>query len=126
MAQKSLDIEIGRRLRQARIAKGLTLKDVGELIGMSHQAIQKYESGDSRLSLSTLALLRHQLAIEPADLLPAIRADGTAIVDPLASMGQSIIGVRLANLFGRMRPDQQQSLLNVAKAIVPDTVSPAA
>ena len=123
MGNKSLDVEIGRRLRQARMAKGLTQKEMAASIGLSHQAIQKYENGESRLSLSTLALLRQQLGIEAADLLPAIRADGTAIADPLASMGQSIIGLRLANLFGRMRPDQQQSLLNVAKAIVPDAVS---
>ena len=125
MGNKSLDVEIGRRLRQARIAKGLTQKDMAAAIGLSHQSIQKYENGDSRLSLSTLAVLRHQLAIEPSDLLPAIRTDGTAVADPLASMGQTIIGLRLANLFGRMRPDQQQSLLNVAKAIVPDAVSAA-
>lgn len=123
MGNKSLDVEIGRRLRQARIAKGLTQKDMAASVGLSHQAIQKYENGESRLSLSTLAQLRQQLGIEAADLLPAIRADGTAVADPLASMGQSIIGLRLANLFGRMRPDQQQSLLNVAKAIVPDAVS---
>lgn len=123
MGNKSLDIEIGRRLRQARIAKGLTQKDLAAAIGLSHQSIQKYENGESRLSLSTLAVLRHQLAIEPSDLLPAIRADGTAVADPLASMAQSITGVRLANLFGRIRPDQQQSLLNVAKAIVPDAVN---
>lgn len=123
MGNKSLDVEIGRRLRQARVAKGLTQKDLGAAIGLSHQAIQKYESGETRLSLSTLALLRQQLGIEAAELLPVIRSDGTAVADPLASMAQSINGVRLANLFGRMRPDQQQSLLSVAKAIVPDAVS---
>lgn len=123
MGNKSLDVEIGRRLRQARIAKGLTQKEMATSIGLSHQAIQKYENGETRLSLSTLAQLRQHIGIEPADLLPAIRVDGTAVADPLANMGQSIIGLRLANLFGRMRPDQQQSLLNVAKAIVPDAVS---
>lgn len=125
MGNKSLDVEIGRRLRQARIAKGLTLKDMAASVGLSHQAIQKYENGESRLSLSTLAQLRQHIGIEPADLLPAIRADGTAVADPLANMAQSITGLRLANLFGRMRPDQQQSLLNVAKAIVPDAASAA-
>jgi len=123
MGNKSLDIEIGRRLRQARIAKGLTQKEMAASVGLSHQAIQKYENGETRLSLSTLAVLRQHIGIEPADLLPAIRVDGTAVADPLANMAQSITGLRLANLFGRMRPDQQQSLLNVAKAIVPDAVS---
>lgn len=123
MGKKSIDVEIGRRLRLARVAKGLTQKEMAISIGVSHQAVQKYESGESRLSLSRLAILRQHLDIEAADLLPAIRADGTAVADPLASMAQSISGIRLANLFGRMRPDQQQSLLNVAKAMVPEAVS---
>lgn len=123
MGNKSLDIEIGRRLRQARVAKGLTQKDLAASIGLSHQAVQKYESGESRLSLSTLARLRQHLGIEASDLLPVIRPDGTAVADPLAGMAQSITGLRLANLFSRMRPNQQQSLLNVAKAIVPDSAS---
>ena len=123
MSAKSLDIEIGRRLRQARVLKGLTQKDLAESIGLTHQAIQKYESGQSRLALSTLAMLRSHLGIEAADLLPALRADGTAVSDPLAAIGRSIQGLRLASLFGRMNPEQQQSLLNVAKAIVPEPVS---
>lgn len=120
MGDKSLDIEIGRRLRQARIAKGLTQKDLAESLGLTHQAVQKYESGESRLALSTLAVLRSELGIEAADLLPAIRSDGSAVNDPIAAIGRTIQGVRLANLFGRMTAEQQQSLLNVAKAIVPD------
>lgn len=36
---------IGNRIRQARLAAGLTLDVLGEQVGVSHTAIQKYEKG---------------------------------------------------------------------------------
>jgi Zn-dependent peptidase ImmA (M78 family)/DNA-binding XRE family transcriptional regulator len=36
---------IGNRIRQARLAAGLTLDALGELVGVTHTAIQKYEKG---------------------------------------------------------------------------------
>jgi len=36
---------IGNRIRQARLAAGLTLDALGEKVGVTHTAIQKYEKG---------------------------------------------------------------------------------
>ncbi|MNJ53628.1 helix-turn-helix protein [compost metagenome] len=112
-----IDIEIGKRLRQARLRRDLTQGQVGQAIGVTFQQIQKYEKGESRVTLSALARLRAVLGIEAADLLPPLHDDGAAIPDPLAAQGQTITGIHLARLFGQMRPDQQSSLLEVAKAI---------
>lgn len=120
MARRSataIDVEIGQRLRQARIRLGLSQTELGAAIGVTFQQVQKYEKGESRMALSTLALLRSALQIEAADLLPTLRDNGAPIPDPLAELGSSIAGVQLARLVGRMRPDQQQSILEVAKAI---------
>lgn len=115
--RSDIDIEIGRRLRRARLRLDLTQAQVAEKIGVTFQQIQKYERGDTRLALSTLARLRDLLRIEAADLLPPLRNDGSAIPDPVAAMGQTITGVHLADIFGRMTPAHQLNLLNVAKAI---------
>ena len=129
MARRSatpIDVEIGQRLRQARIRQGLSQTELGAAIGVTFQQVQKYEKGESRIALSTLAQLRTALQIEAADLLPTLRNDGDPIPDPLAALGSSIVGVQLARLVGRMRPDQQQSILEVAKAIASASVpSPA-
>lgn len=129
MARRSataIDVEIGQRLRQARIRRGLSQTELGAAIGVTFQQVQKYEKGESRIALSTLAQLRTALQIEAADLLPTLRNDGDPIPDPLAALGSSIVGVQLARLVGRMRPDQQQSILEVAKAIASASVpSPA-
>jgi len=41
---------IGVRIREARIAAGITQTELGELIGVSYQQVQKYEAGHNRLS----------------------------------------------------------------------------
>jgi len=113
-----LDVEIGKRLRQARIRLGLTQADLAKAAEISFQQIQKYEKGDNRIAISTLAKLRPVLGIEAVDLLPPLRADGTAIPDPLAAQGQTITGLSLAKLFSQMLPQQQVALVEMARAAV--------
>ncbi len=49
MACDEIDVEIGKRLKQARVAKGLTQTDLGDQLGISFQQIQKYEKGRNRI-----------------------------------------------------------------------------
>ncbi|WP_292042546.1 MULTISPECIES: helix-turn-helix domain-containing protein [unclassified Brevundimonas] len=114
----TFDIEIGRRIRQARIAAGLTQQHVADAVGVSAQAFQKYEKAESRVSLSAFAKMRSVLSIDLADILPSTRSDGSPINSPTAAIGNSITGVRLANLFSQLTVDQQRALLDVAKAMV--------
>lgn len=118
MTDSTLDAEIGRRLRQARLAQGRTQKDVADAIGLSHQAYQKYEQGRSRLSVSTLALINGVFSIPLGELLPGVRSDGTTIQSPMAAIGSSIVGIRLANAFAQLDESQQRALLDVAKAML--------
>lgn len=50
-----LDVFVGARLRQARTESGVTQEALGKAMGVSFQAIQKYESGENRLSVGRLA-----------------------------------------------------------------------
>jgi transcriptional regulator with XRE-family HTH domain len=49
-----VDLQVGQRFRQARIMRGMTQAELGETIGVSFQAIQKYENGENRVSASRL------------------------------------------------------------------------
>lgn len=53
------DIELGERLRTARILKKLTQKDVAVAISVSFQQIQKYERGENRVSAVRLVQFCH-------------------------------------------------------------------
>jgi transcriptional regulator with XRE-family HTH domain len=49
-----VDVFVGQRLREARILAGVSQEELGDAIGVSFQAVQKYEHGENRLSASRL------------------------------------------------------------------------
>jgi transcriptional regulator with XRE-family HTH domain len=51
----AVDLSVGSRLRQARLLAGASQEEVGVAIGVSFQAVQKYENGENRLSAGRLA-----------------------------------------------------------------------
>ncbi|MET4806252.1 helix-turn-helix transcriptional regulator [Limibacillus sp. MBR-115] len=53
MADK-YDVAIGKRLRQLRTDRGLTQTQLGELLDVSFQQIQKYEKGTNRIGSGRL------------------------------------------------------------------------
>ena len=55
------DQEIGRFLRTARKANGLTLKELATILGICYQQVQKYESGQNRISAGTLQHASHHI-----------------------------------------------------------------
>ncbi|MFC4352772.1 helix-turn-helix domain-containing protein [Fodinicurvata halophila] len=48
------DIHIGHRLRERRVALGLSQSELADKLGVSFQQVQKYESGANRISGSRL------------------------------------------------------------------------
>jgi transcriptional regulator with XRE-family HTH domain len=57
------DIYAGERLRVARQLAGLTQQRLGELLGVSFQAVQKYENGENRLSAGRLVKAAELLGV---------------------------------------------------------------
>ncbi len=51
---RETDIHIGRRLREARLARGLSQGLLSKKLGVSFQQVQKYESGANRIAGSRL------------------------------------------------------------------------
>ncbi|MGO8913256.1 MAG: helix-turn-helix domain-containing protein [Bradyrhizobium sp.] len=49
-----IDVHVGGRLKQARMIAGMSQEELGLGIGVSFQAVQKYEHGENRLSASRL------------------------------------------------------------------------
>lgn len=96
-----LDREIGARLRHIRNVRRLTQEDIGKVVGVSFQQIQKYERGTNRISSSTLILLARALDVSPGELLgvagartPAIdwdllSEDGHAFLQAVSEIGDA-------------------------------------
>ena len=67
--KKQWQKEFGDRLRDARLAKGLTQANLGIIIGMSQNAIQKYEAGTADISSRNLSEVAKILGVSADSLL---------------------------------------------------------
>ena len=61
-----IDVYVGGRMRLRRIQLGLSQGALASKIGVSFQAVQKYESGDIRISASRLYDVAQVLEVSPA------------------------------------------------------------
>ena len=63
-------MEIGEKIRDARLAKGLTQEELGKLVGLQKSAIAKYENGRVvNIKRSTLQKLANALDLRGSDLI---------------------------------------------------------
>src|SRR5215471_7715249 len=61
---------IGRRIRELRLAKGISSEKLGELTGTSGANIRRYELDEQKLTLEWIVRLANGIGCHPADLLP--------------------------------------------------------
>ena len=59
----SVDIHVGRQLKNIRTKRRLSQTDVARRLGLSFQQIQKYEIGSNRIAASRLYELSHILDV---------------------------------------------------------------
>jgi len=59
-----VDKNVGKRLRQRRVELGMSQQALGEVLGLSFQQIQKYESGANRIAASRLYDICRSLEVE--------------------------------------------------------------
>lgn len=58
-----MSVFIGQRIRERRLKLGLTLVDVSQKLSVSHQQLQKYEQGSSRISANSLFQISEILGV---------------------------------------------------------------
>ena len=63
-------MEIGQKIKKARIERGLTQQELGNMIGVQKSAIAKYESGRVvNIKRSTLQKITKALNMRPSELI---------------------------------------------------------
>lgn len=91
--------ELGRRIREARSAKGLTQAQLGQAVGLSRASVANIERGYQQISLHHLSQAAEVLGISVQTLLPP-----AALAPQEANPGLAVAGLTDA---------QQRSVLNV-------------
>lgn len=63
-------LEIGQKIRKARLERGLTQQELGKIVGVQKSAIAKYENGRVvNIKRSTLQKIASALEIRPSELI---------------------------------------------------------
>ncbi|MCX8132640.1 MAG: helix-turn-helix domain-containing protein [Roseococcus sp.] len=73
----AIDAELGRRLWELRLRRGITRREAAERLGVTAQQVQKYELGQDRLSIGRLVRLAALLEAPLPLLLEGLSASAT-------------------------------------------------
>jgi transcriptional regulator with XRE-family HTH domain len=79
---EAIDVRVARRLRDARVAAGLTVREAATQAGVDHSQIVKYENGTHRPPLDRLDMLARAYGLTLAALL----AENDALVPIIADL----------------------------------------
>src|SRR5687768_10977450 len=104
-----INLELGRRIREARQSLKLTQRDLGAAIGVTFQQVQKYESGRSRMTVDTLLETAEALKVSPGSLIAGMGATADDLAELSPSERELIRTIRTI-------PERQIQLAIVALA----------
>jgi transcriptional regulator with XRE-family HTH domain len=109
-----VDLSVGGRLRQARLLAGASQEEVGNAIGVSFQAVQKYENGENRLSAGRLAAAAKFLGV-PMSFFFQDDAEPSAATNTVGFTAKEIELVRYFRAI--TSEDMREHLLKLTKII---------
>lgn len=80
-------MNIGQKIKSARIRKGYTQEELGNLIGVQKSAVAKYEKGRVvNIKRSVLAKISEVLEIPPVELVSDIEEKPVALANELSEI----------------------------------------
>ena len=109
---QDVDRHVGVRVRERRVALGLTQQRLAELIGTTYQQAHKYERGLNRVSAGRLHLLARALKVEPGYFFEGLGGSEPARPNP-----QQRLLLELARSFTRLPRRQQEALAEMARVL---------
>ena len=106
--------DMAQRIKDLRTAKGLTLEQVADVVGVGKSTVRKWETGMiANMRRDKIAALAKALGTTPAYLMgwkEETKKDSPT--EPQLSEGEKV----LLDLFNRVPKDQQQLVLQMIRA----------
>jgi transcriptional regulator with XRE-family HTH domain len=101
------DGEIGARIREKRRQAGVPMSHVAELVGVTVQQFQKYETGASRISATMLSKVADALAVDAMEFLPGAATRGRA----RKRSPEDGMAAQLQHAFSQVRSKRERRLI---------------
>ena len=116
------DAEIGQRVRALRLQRGLSQTELGNLITVTFQQVQKYEKGANRISAGRLQRIAEVLGVPVAYFFAAPEdKHATNGAGREGELLQTEGALRLARAYARIKePGIRLQLLRLTEAIAGD------
>lgn len=111
---KDVDRLVGGNVRRLRIQRNLTLSQMAGELGISHQQLQKYETGANRLSAGTLCAVAAVLGV-PIETL--FRAEGGEPKKPANRQAAAMDELRTEASYWLGRASSEQKLRQMVQVL---------
>lgn len=110
-------MDIGSRIKALREARGLTLEQVGDFIGVNKATVQRYEIGNIDIKRNVAIKLAECLGTSPSYIM-GWTDDPLAGVTSAAPLALSPQLQALANALNQLNEEGQEKLLDYAADLV--------
>jgi transcriptional regulator with XRE-family HTH domain len=119
------DAEVGKRVRTLRLQRGLSQTELGNLISVTFQQVQKYEKGTNRISAGRLQRIAEVLTVPIAFFFGGSddkqKSSGPHPIDVEFAFLQTEGALRLARAYARIKqPGIRLQLLRLTETIAGD------
>jgi len=115
-----VDIHVGRRIAEKRLALGYNQSDLGRALGLTFQQVQKYEKGKNRVSASKLWLIAQFFKVDLTYFFEGLSGDGSSIDadspdEPTAPPTRQ--SMEINSLIPRLELPQQKLVLELVRSM---------
>jgi transcriptional regulator with XRE-family HTH domain len=115
----SHDIEVGQRIRARRMAKGMSQTELGNLLGVTFQQVQKYEKGVNRVGAGRLVRVGEALDVPVSFFFGATDVGAQDTREILGFLDTSY-SLRLLRAFSRIpQGNVQRAVVDLVESIAP-------
>lgn len=117
-------LDIGEKIRAARLAKKMTQEELGDILGVQKSAIAKYENGRIvNIKRSTLKKISDVLGIPPFELVfdadhQEMQKKNDVIADIIVKLRSDNKFLSLVEILAAMDAEDQETAEKVLKALV--------
>jgi transcriptional regulator with XRE-family HTH domain len=112
-----IDVHVGKRLRLRRTILGMKQEELADAVGVTYQQIQKYERGDTRLSIGRLFDIGLVLGVPIEWFLDGLQGDAPVRCS-LSALLDDRETAELVRLYASVRdPKVRRQFLDLAKAL---------
>ena len=103
-----VDQFIGKKIYSLRLAKGLSRQQLAEVIGVTHQQLQKYEKGTNRISVGRLVLISKALSKDVVFFYEGLETNTN---EPIMTQHQRMC-IEVSRNFMKIESSEHQNAVN--------------